>query len=88
MIFFNHIDLLLEFVDSVDTSDFIDSWTTGPDSIGADPPNTVLVIDDEGTQDIAVMELLNPTYDSTANTLEYDIILENATSISLPNEFG
>ena len=42
----------------------------------------------EQRQDLAVIELFNPEYDSEANTLKYDIIAENTTSIDLPNEFG
>ena len=47
----------------------------------------------EQRQEIAVIELFNPEYDSVANTLRYDITAENATtttttSIDLPGEFG
>jgi hypothetical protein len=38
--------------------------------------------------DLAEIQLLNPEYDSEANTLKYDITAENATSIDLPDEFG
>jgi hypothetical protein len=83
-------------VSSIDTTDFVGNWSTGPDSFAADPPNAVLVLDDEEQrQDIAVIELYNPEYDSGANTLRYDITAENATatattttSINLPSEFG
>jgi hypothetical protein len=76
-------------VGSVNTTDFIGNWSTGPDSFAADPPNAVLVLDDEEQrQDLAVIELHNPVYDSEANTLSYDITAENATSIGLPNKFG
>ena len=52
-----------------------------------------MVDDDvEQRQDLAVIELFNPEYDSEANTLKYDITAENATttitSIGLPGEFG
>ena len=87
-------------VSSVSTTDFIGNWSTGPDSFAVDPPNAALVLDDEEQgQDIAVIELYNPEYDSAANTLKYDISAENATSasatttatttsIGLPTEFG
>lgn len=39
-------------------------------------------------QDTAIIELLNPIYGINKNTLRYDIVLDNATSINLPNEFG
>jgi hypothetical protein len=81
-------------VASIDTADFIGNWSTGPNSFAADPPNVALVVHDdvEQRQDLAVIELLNPVYDSEANTLKYDITAENATttisSINLPREFG
>jgi hypothetical protein len=80
-------------VSSVNTTNFIGNWSTGPDSFAVDPPNAALVLDDEEQrQGIAVIELYNPEYDSGANTLKYDIIAENATatttSIDLPSEFG
>jgi hypothetical protein len=77
-------------VASIDTTDFIGNWSTGPNSFAVDPPNVALVVDDEVEQrrDLAVIELFNPEYDSEANTLKYDITAENATSIDLPDEFG
>jgi hypothetical protein len=85
-------------VTSQSTSDFVGNWTMGEDSFAADPPNAVLVLDDEVEQreDLAIIELYNPEYDSEANTLRYDITAENATttttttssSIDLPSEFG
>jgi hypothetical protein len=81
-------------VSSVSTTDFVGNWSTGPDSFAVDPPNAVLVFDDEEQrQHMAVIELFNPEYDSEANTLRYDISAVNATtttstSIDLPNEFG
>jgi len=44
--------------------------------------------DEEQREDLAVIELYNLDYDSVANTLKYDIVTENGTSIDLPNEFG
>ena len=78
-------------VASIDTTDFIGNWTTGPNSFAVDPPNVALVVHDdvEQRQDLAVIELFNPEYDSEANTLKYDIVSENGTSIGgLPGEFG
>jgi hypothetical protein len=79
-------------VSSIDTADFIGNWSTGANSFAVDPPNAALVVDDdvaEQRQDLAVIELYNPEYDSEANTLKYDIISENGTSIGgLPGEFG
>jgi len=81
-------------VSSVSTSDFIGNWSTGPNSFAVDAPNAVLVLDDVEQRKQAVIELYNPEYDSKANTLRFDITVENATamtptsSIGLPREFG
>jgi hypothetical protein len=78
-------------VASIDTADFIGNWSTGPNSFAVDPPNVALVVDDdvEQRQDLGVIELFNPVYDSEANTLRYEIVSENGTSIGgLPGEFG
>jgi hypothetical protein len=84
-------------VGSVSTTNFIGNWSMGPNNFAIDPPTAALILDDEEErQDIAVIELFNPEYDSEANTLRYDITAENATttttttssSIDLPSEFG
>jgi len=83
-------------VGSENTTDFIGNWSMGANSFAVDPPNAVLVLDDEEQrEELAVIELYNPVYDPVANTLKYDITAENATatatttsSINLPNEFG
>jgi hypothetical protein len=77
-------------VTSVNTSDFVGNWhwSKGPESFNADPPNATLIVEDEGNQDIMIVKLTNPVHDPTAETLKYDIIPENATSLELPNEFG
>lgn len=78
-------------VASIDTADFIGNWSTGANSFAVDPPNAALVVDDDVEQrhDLALIELFNPEYDSEANTLKYDIVAENGTSIGgLPGEFG
>ena len=76
-------------VTSVGTSDFIGNWSTGADSFAVDAPNAVLIVDEqEGKQDISIVELFNPVYDSDKKTLKYDVIPDNATSIELPSDFG
>jgi hypothetical protein len=78
-------------VASIDTSDFIGNWSTGANSFAVDPPNVALVVHDdvEQRQDLGVIELFNPEFDPVANTLRYDIVAENGTSIDrLPGEFG
>ena len=76
-------------VKSVNTTDFIGNWSTGKDSFAVDAPNAVLVVDEqEGEQDIAIVELFNPIYDKGKKTLKYDVIPDNATSIDLLGEFG
>jgi hypothetical protein len=83
-------------VTSVNTTNFIGNWSIGTNNFAVDPPNAVLILDDEVEQreELAVIELFNPEYDSEANTLKYDITAENAsattttTSIDLPSEFG
>jgi hypothetical protein len=84
-------------VGAENTTDFIGNWSSGPNSFAVDPPNAVLILDDEiegeERQDYAIIELFNPQYDPEANTLKYDITAENATttttsSINLPGEFG
>ncbi|MGD1837453.1 MAG: hypothetical protein ACPKPY_05280 [Nitrososphaeraceae archaeon] len=58
-------------VTSVSTSDFIDNWSS-EDSFAIDAPNAVLVVDEqEGQQDTAIIELFSPVYDSNAKTLKY-----------------
>ena len=76
-------------VTSVSTSDFIGNWTADEDSFVTDAPNAVLVVDEqEGIQDIAIIELFNPVYDIEKKTLRYDVTLDNSTSIELQNKFG
>ena len=74
---------------STSTSYFIGNWSTREDSFAVDEPNAVLVLDEiEGKQDIAIVELFDPIYDSDKKTLKYDVIPDNATSIDLLGEFG
>ena len=73
----------------VSTSDFIGNWSTGEDSFAVDAPNAVIVVDEqEGNQDVAIVELFNPIYDFDKKVIKYDITEDNATSIDLPGEFG
>jgi hypothetical protein len=60
-------------VGSANTTDFIGNWSLGPDNFAVDPPNAVLVVDDEiqQRQDYAIIELFNPQYDPESNTLRY-----------------
>lgn len=77
-------------VTSVSTSDFIGSWTTGPDSFAVDAPNDALIVEDiqSGQLETGVIESFDPIYDANTNTLTYTITAENGTSIDLPGEFG
>ena len=70
-------------VTSVSTFDFIGNWSSGVDSFAGDAPNAVLIVDESENQDITIIELFNPVYDSEQQTLKYDIIPDNATSIDL-----
>ena len=71
------------------TLNYMSNWTSGEDSFAVDPPNAVLVVDEqEEKQDIAIVELFKPVYDSNEKTLKYDVRPDNTTSINLQNEFG
>ncbi|MGD1838438.1 MAG: hypothetical protein ACPKPY_10330 [Nitrososphaeraceae archaeon] len=49
----------------------------------------VLVVDQqEDKQDVAIVELFNPVFDSNKKVLKYEIDTNNVTSIELPEEFG
>ena len=76
-------------VSSVSTLEYISNWTSGANNFEVDLPNAVVVVDlMEGKQDIAIIELFNPIYNSNNKTLKYDITSDNVTSIDLPSEFG
>ena len=76
-------------VTPVSTSDFIGNWSTGEDSFAVDAPNAVLIVEEiEGKQDIAIVELFNPIYDSVKKELKYEAIPNNTTDSDLPGEFG
>ena len=73
---------------SESTSDFIYNWSIGEDSFAVDSPNSVLIVDEQGEQDIVIIELFNPVYDANEKTLKYEVTAYNTTGINLPNEFG
>jgi hypothetical protein len=75
-------------VTSVSTSDFIGSWTTGPNCLAGGTPNDVLIVEDlESCQlETAVIESFATMYDANTNTLTYTITEENGTFIDLPCE--
>lgn len=77
-------------VKSVTTSNFIGNWSTGSDSFEVNAPNAVLILDEkEGQQqDVAIVELFDPVYNSDKKTLEYNMHLDNTESIELVHEFG
>ncbi|MGD1838027.1 MAG: hypothetical protein ACPKPY_08225, partial [Nitrososphaeraceae archaeon] len=76
-------------VTSENTSDFIGNWSIGSNSFAIDAPNTIIVTDvDSNEQDVAIIELFNPVYDSDKKTLMYEVTLDNTTSYNLSGEFG
>lgn len=76
-------------VTAVNTSDFIGNWTVGRNSFVVDAPNALVVLDNKhGKQDMGVIELFNPVYDTEKKTLKYTITLDDTTSMNLPSEFG
>jgi hypothetical protein len=76
--------------ETISTTGFVSNWTAGPNSFESDVPNDALIVENTETGELgtAVIELFNPVYDTTANTLTYTIMAENATTIGLPDEFG
>ncbi|MGD1837442.1 MAG: hypothetical protein ACPKPY_05225 [Nitrososphaeraceae archaeon] len=74
-------------VTSVSTSDFIGNWATGEDSYSTDAPNAALIIDELERQDIAILELFNPVYDSEKKSLTYEVTPVNTISMKLTGEF-
>ncbi|MDR4491946.1 MAG: hypothetical protein R2685_13770 [Candidatus Nitrosocosmicus sp.] len=69
-------DRLDRIVESISTLDFIGKWSVGPNSFAADPPNAVLFYNeiDSSELDTVIMELSNPEYNDTNNSLIYDVI--------------
>jgi hypothetical protein len=77
-------------VESISTSDFVGNWNIGQDSFAADPPNAVLVSDDIQTMDldVSILELYDPIYNSTNNSLIYTITTTNNTALELTEKLG
>ncbi|MGD1836271.1 MAG: hypothetical protein ACPKQO_11190 [Nitrososphaeraceae archaeon] len=75
-------------IKSINTTDFIGNWSTGSDSFVVYAPNAALVVDEKDRQqDIVIIELFNPVYDSDKKVLKYEVTPDNATSINLLSEF-
>ena len=73
-------------VKSTSTSEFIGNWIIGKDSFKVDAHNAVLIVEEqEGQQDVAIVELFNPVYDSDQKILKYEITPDNRTSMDLVN---
>ena len=70
--------------------DFVGNWSIGQDSFMKDPPNAALILDkiNEQQQDIIIIELFNPVYDSDKKSLKYVIKADNNTLSELPNKTG
>ena len=76
-------------VKTISTTDFIGNWSTGKNSYSVDAQNAVVVVyETEGSQDIAIVELFSPAYDSNKKTLKYTITPDNTASMELQSEFG
>jgi hypothetical protein len=69
--------------------DFIGNWTSGQESLQIDPPNAVLVTEDQ-KEDTIEIELYNPKYENNAKKISYDFtFLGNTTAVSdLPKDLG
>ena len=74
-------------VKSESVSTFVNNWLGKINSTGNEMGG-VLVVDDDEKQEIELIELFNPVYDSDKKTLKYEIIAENSTSTELSREFG
>jgi len=84
------------------TQEFVDNWSDGSHSFAIDPPNAAMDIlsgNDNDSQDILIIELMNPMYDADAKTLQYEVIVleEPSSGIShygdemdgsIPESFG
>ena len=87
ILFSDRPDRIVTFVS---TFDYMRNWSVGEDNFAIDPPNAVLVVDEQyrQQQDITIIELFTPIYDSDKRTLKYEVTPDNATYIDLPGEFG
>lgn len=74
------------------TQQFLDKWysagTNAENTFFLDPPNAALIIDDQQSQDVVVVELFEPAYDYDSNILVYNFNYLNNTISKLPSEFG
>ncbi|MFB5600755.1 MAG: hypothetical protein ACE5SW_11085 [Nitrososphaeraceae archaeon] len=74
------------------TQQFLDKWysagTDAENTFFLDPPNAALIIDDQQSQDVVVVELFEPAYDYDSNILVYNVNYLNNTISKLPSEFG
>ena len=58
------------------TDEFVLHWNQDKDSFADDPPNAALeILSGVEESDVFILELSNPIYDSTLQTLQYEIIL-------------
>ena len=57
------------------TEAFIAQWDDGSDSFASNPPNAALDVIGENSQHLAIVELMDATYDAQNKTLKYEIIL-------------
>ena len=63
---------------SVSTFDFIGNLSRGVEGYLTNPPNAILVVDEQdGKEDFVIVELFYSVYDVDKNVLKYEIILEN-----------
>jgi hypothetical protein len=69
--------------------DFIGNWTSGQENLRMDPPNAVLVTDDQ-KEDTIEIELYNPKYENDGKKISYEFtFLGNITTVSdIPKELG
>lgn len=74
----------------VPTLDFVGNWSMVQDSFMKDAPNAVLIMDEINVQqqDIIIIELFNPVYDSNKKSLNYVIKADNNTLMELPKKTG
>ena len=70
-------------VKQFDTQSFVDSWNKNvSDSFALDPPNAVIISDeDQENQGIIVLELMDPKYDAVNKILKYSV-----KSLNIENE--
>ena len=75
-------------VKSASTANFTGNWSTGDDSFAKNPSNAILVIDEQEQQNVAIVELFDPIYNSNTNMLEYNMHIDGTESIELQRGFG